>query len=342
LDISSLKLLVLGSDLLHLADYKLLLQRFGSGMRIINCYGVTEATIDSSCYEASEEDLPDTGYTPIGKPLNNVKMYVVNADLQLQAVGAIGELCIGGTGVARGYLNRPELSAERFVDNPFSPGERLYRTGDMARWLPDGNIDFLGRIDFQVKIRGYRIELGEIESGLLLHPSIEHAIVAVKEDSSGESFLCAYLVCSESTRPGDVREYLSQFMPEYMIPARYIFMDRLPLSQNGKVDRKALPEPEASAAASYEEPEHPVEVKLAEIWSQVLGAKRVGREDHFFELGGHSLKAMTLVSRIAKELQTNLPLREVFRFPTLRAMSDRIRASKRAEVYASISPAPNA
>ncbi|WP_189032798.1 non-ribosomal peptide synthetase, partial [Paenibacillus albidus] len=342
-DVSFMKLLILGADICQLSDFKKLLQRFGHLMRIINSYGVTEATIDSTYYEEKVEALPEIGYTPIGKPLPNVRMYVLNADLQLQPVGVVGELCIAGIGVARGYLNKPELTAEKFIASPVVRGERVYRTGDMARWLPDGNIDFLGRIDHQVKIRGFRIEMGEIESQLLLHPKIQQNVLVVKEDGAGDPFLCAYMVCTQDMTVADIKDYLSQYLPDYMIPSSYIFMKDLPFTPNGKVDRKALPEPEQPeySRKNYIAPQHPIEKRLAEIWGDVLDISRVGLLDNFFSLGGHSLKAMTLAARISKELQTKLSLRDIFKASTLNEMANLIRSSNES-ICASIERVPKA
>ena len=229
-------------------------------------------------------------------------------------VGVAGELYIGGAGVARGYLNRPDLTAERFLSEPFvdEPGARMYRTGDLGRYLPDGNIEFLGRNDFQVKIRGFRIELGEIEARLMEHPAVREAVVIAREDTPGDKRLVAYYTAAsgEGERAGEqrqdavdiegLRSHLSASLPDYMIPAAYVRLESLPLTANGKLDRRALPAPEADAYSTrgYEPPQGEVEVKLAAIWAEVLKLDRIGRHDNFFALGGHSLLAIQLQSRI--------------------------------------------
>ncbi len=221
--------------------------------------------------------------------------------MQPVPVGVAGELYIGGVGVGRGYLGRPGLTAEKFVPDPFArPGERFYRTGDRVRWLPDGNLEFLGRIDFQVKVRGYRIELGEIEERLKDHPAVRHAAVLVREDKPGDTRLVAYWVGDGPVEIESLRAHLGERLPAYMVPAAYVRLEQLPLGRTGKLDRKALPAPEADAYSSrdYEPPVGEVEEALAEIWAEVLGIERVGRWDNFFELGGHSLLAVTLLDRM--------------------------------------------
>jgi hypothetical protein len=214
-------------------------------------------------------------------------------------VGVPGELYVGGAGVARGYLNRPELTAERFVEDPFAPG-RLYRTGDRVRWMADGTLEYLGRLDEQVKIRGFRIELGEIEAALRQAPGVRDCTVVVREDEIGDRRLVAYVVGDAEAQM--LRDRLRQSLPEYMVPAAFVALERLPLTANGKLDRKALPAPEGDAYArrSYEAPLGEVEAALAEIWGEVLGVERVGRWDHFFELGGHSLLAIKLIGRMRR------------------------------------------
>ncbi|WP_281944517.1 AMP-binding enzyme, partial [Paenibacillus tyrfis] len=205
---------------------------------------------------------------------------------RLQPIGVEGELYIAGEGLARGYLNRPELTAERFVDNPFAPGERMYRTGDLAKWLPDGSIEYLGRIDHQVKIRGYRIELGEVEAQLLKTASVREAVVTVREDEGGRKELCAYFVADRELTVRELRGALSQELPDYMIPSHFVQLEKMPLTPNGKLDHKALPAPEGSAAAreEYVAPRSEAEKTLAAVWQAVLGAERIGVKDHFFEL----------------------------------------------------------
>ncbi|MGM1050723.1 MAG: non-ribosomal peptide synthetase, partial [Bacillota bacterium] len=282
-------------------------------VKLENLYGPTEAAVYVSRY-AAVSDEPNLS-VPIGKPISNTLLYVLNKNGNSQPIGIPGELCISGAGVARGYLNRPELAAEKFVPNPFIQGERMYRTGDLARWLPDGNIEFMGRIDDQVKIRGFRIELGEIESRVLELESIKEAVVTAREDESGDKYLCAYIVSEEEIPTSRLRSLLSENLPDYMIPSYLVRLERLPLTPNGKVDRKALPESEDGASTEYVAPRNATEEVLTRIWSEVLGREEVGIYDNFFELGGHSLKGTMLVSRIHKKLNVEIPLKELFKVP---------------------------
>ncbi|MEK3918735.1 amino acid adenylation domain-containing protein [Paenibacillus sp. FSL K6-2393] len=336
LDISGMELLITSSDSCSVADYRTLQERFGSLFRIINAYGVTEAAIDSSFYDELLAKLPQTGHVPIGKAWLNAKFYIVDAHLNPVPVGVLGELVIGGVGVARGYLNRPELTEEKFVDSPFTAGERMYRTGDLARWMEDGNVDFIGRIDNQAKIRGYRIETGEIESQLLRVEGVREAVVLVRSDANGQKALCAYYTPDTSAEllVNDLRSALAQDLPGYMIPSYFVELERLPLTPNGKMDRKALPAPEGEAGSGteYVAPRNELEMKLAVIWQEVLGlVKEIGVYDNFFDIGGHSLRATTLAGKVFKELNVNLPLRDVFRHSTIAAMADAIARMERRE-----------
>jgi tyrocidine synthetase-3 len=332
-----LRIVIVGSDRVPVSDFNRLAARYGSTLRFLNSYGVTEGCIDSSFYEAESNGVEARGSVPIGTPLPNITMYVVDAGLRVQPIGVPGELCIGGAGVSRGYLNRPELTAEKFVPNPFKAGERMYRTGDLARWLPDGNLEYLGRIDQQVKIRGYRIELGEIEATLLAQEQVQEAVVIARQDEQGEPYLCAYVVVEGEVDVVELRRYAGQTLPNYMLPSFIVQLERLPLTANGKLDRNALPEPEGAGLAVYVAPRTMLETKLAEMWTRVLDVERVGVQDHFFELGGHSLKAATLVSHLHKELGVDLPLRSVFEAPILSEMAQRIGAVKQT-VYTAIEP----
>ncbi|ADM71968.2 non-ribosomal peptide synthetase [Paenibacillus polymyxa] len=336
LDMSWMELLITSSDSCSVADYRTLQERFGSLFRIINAYGVTEAAIDSSFYDEELAKLPQTGHVPIGKAWLNAKFYIVDAHLNPVPVGVLGELVIGGVGVARGYLNRPELTGEKFVDSPFAAGERLYRTGDLARWMEDGNVDFIGRIDNQAKIRGYRIETGEIESQLLQVEGVREAVVLVRSDANGQKALCAYYTPDTGAElaVNDLRGALAQELPGYMIPSYFVEMERLPLTPNGKIDRKALPAPEGEAGSGteYVAPRNELETKLTAIWQEVLGlAKEIGVHDNFFDIGGHSLRATTLAGKVFKELNVNLPLRDVFRHSTIAAMAEAIARMERRE-----------
>ncbi|MGG4217922.1 amino acid adenylation domain-containing protein [Paenibacillus jamilae] len=272
-------------------------------VKLINLYGPTEATVDVSFFDC--EPMEEHSVIPIGKPIDNIHLYVVQEGTErLQPIGVVGELCISGIGVARGYLNRPELTREKFATNPFNNGaedyKRMYRTGDLARWMTDGNIEYLGRIDQQVKVRGYRIELGEIEAQLLSIDEIQAAVVIARENKDGYKDLCAYFVASEPLSPLDIQNALKQKLPFYMIPAYMVPMQELPLTANGKTDRKALPEPDRhdSLQTDYVAPRTDVERALVEVWQDVLGCDPVGIRDHFFLLGGDSIKAVQVASRL--------------------------------------------
>ncbi|WP_163997845.1 non-ribosomal peptide synthetase, partial [Pyxidicoccus caerfyrddinensis] len=307
-------------------------QRLAPRVRLVNEYGPTETVVGCSIYDLNEGGVVN-GIVPIGRPIANTALYVLDAQLQPVPVGVIGELFIGGQGVARGYLRRPELTAERFIPDAFSttPGARMYRTGDRARFLADGNLDFLGRRDGQVKLRGFRIELGEIEAALRAHPNVADAVAVVREDGAAGPRLVAYVVPSaEAVDVRALRESLSQRLPEFMVPSAFAVLQALPLTPNGKVDRKALPAPDSAqpAASGYLAPRTPTETLLADLWAQLLGVPRVGANDNFFELGGHSLLATQVVSRLRSALQVELPLRTLFEAPTVAGLSVRIDASR--------------
>jgi natural product biosynthesis luciferase-like monooxygenase protein len=291
---------------------------------ILNMYGPTETTVWSSTY-ALEKIEPNVS---IGRPIANTQFYILDKNLQPVPVGIAGELMIGGNGVARGYLNRPDLTAERFIRNAFSHQSeaRLYRTGDLARYLPDGNVEFIGRIDLQVKIRGHRIELAEIEAQLNQHAGVRENIVLAREDVPGDKRLVAYVVTRDGQRPkpGELRDYLAERLPDYMVPAGFVFLDSFPQTPNKKIDRKMLPRPEPDQPASesaFEPPKTEVEKRLARIWAEVLGVGRIGRNDHFFDLGGHSLLAVGLANRVEKVFGTHLPLTSLYRAPTVEKMA---------------------
>jgi amino acid adenylation domain-containing protein len=291
-----------------------------------NGYGPTETTIYSTLYRV----LPDEKAlaVPIGRPIANTEIYILDPRKQPVPIGVPGDLFISGDGVARGYLHQPELTADKFIPDPFAaaPDKRMYHTGDRASFRPDGNIDFLGRSDFQVKIRGYRVELGEIEAVLAGHPLIKQAVVTLREDSPGEKRLAAYVVLSDSRgiTPQQLREHVRSKLPEYMVPGIYIFLPSLPLTPNGKIDRKALPRPDKDAAVArerFEPPASALEQTLAGLWSETLGVARVGRQDNFFDLGGHSLLAAKLFTKIERSLGQRLPLATLFRAPTLEQLA---------------------
>jgi len=277
-------------------------------------------------------DPDDVGESvPIGHPIANTQVYILDRYLQPIPIGGPGELYIGGHGVARGYHNRPDLTADSFIPNPFSdePGARLYKTGDLARYLPDGNIEFLRRIDHQVKIRGFRIESGEIEAVLRQHSMVRETVVVAREDGRGDKSLAAYVVPvrGESPTISDLRGFLRQRLPDYMVPSAFVMLDELPLTPNGKVDRRALPPPDQirlDLEQAFVAPRTPVEETLASIWAQVLDIERIGVYDDFFDLGGHSLLATQFVSRVRQEFKVELPLVRLFESPTIAGLADHI------------------
>ncbi|NOQ27229.1 MAG: amino acid adenylation domain-containing protein, partial [Bacteroidales bacterium] len=294
----------------------------GNKTKIVNTYGPTEATdICSSFIIDSPLDYLEE-IIPIGKPIYNVQILILDKNYTLVPIGMSGELCISGAGLGLGYVNKPELTSDKFIDHPYKEGERLYRTGDLVRWLADGNIEFLGRIDHQVKIRGFRIEIGEIEHILLKHENIKESIVLAL-DNNGEKYLCAYIVKERELNQEELRIYLSGLLPDYMIPSYIVELDSIPLTPNRKVDRKALPAPEIKAGRAYVAPNTLIETKLVKIWSEVLNvdSKEISTNVSFFELGGHSLKATVLVSRIHKELDVRLELREIFESQTIKSQA---------------------
>ncbi|MBL1210547.1 thioesterase domain-containing protein [Geminocystis sp. GBBB08] len=258
----------------------------------------------------------------IGRPISNTQIYILDNYLQPLPVGIIGEIYIGGVGVARGYLNLPELTAEKFIPNPFGEG-KLYKTGDLARYLPDGNIDFIGRVDNQVKIRGFRIELAEIEIILHRHPDIKECLVIVKENSDGDKYLSAYIITKKEISIAEIREFLLTKLPNYMIPNSFVFLDKFPLTPNGKMDHKALPEPYFSTSFQHQylPPQNEREFQLTQIWENVLQIHPIGIKDNFFDLGGHSLLAVRLVSEIETIYQKKLPLATLFQAPTIEQLA---------------------
>ncbi|NPD24476.1 non-ribosomal peptide synthetase, partial [Corallococcus exiguus] len=321
-----------GGDVLPSQRVREHLKHLPEGAVLVNGYGPTENTTFSATH-ALTRDTDLTTSVPIGKPIGNSTAYVLDEHGDVAGVGVPGELYVGGEGLAWGYLNRTDLTAERFVPNAFStePGSRLYRTGDKARWKEDGTLEFLGRTDFQVKVRGFRIELGEVEAALLQHPDVAEA-VAVVRDVGGDKRLVAWLVAKpgQNIDPKAVEAELRQRLPEYMVPSAMGVLDALPLTANGKVDRKALPEVEAAASEhEYAAPRTESEQRLAAIWAEVLRVPRVGVRDNFFALGGHSLLATQVVSRIRKELGAELPLRTLFEAPTLEALARRLETAER-------------
>ncbi|MCT8354698.1 condensation domain-containing protein, partial [Photorhabdus kayaii] len=292
-----------------------------------NLYGPTEAAIDVTSWLCVPNKY--VSLVPIGRPISNTQIYILDDYNQPVPIGVAGELHIGGAGVARGYLNRPELTAERFIADPFSdePAARLYKTGDLGRWLPDGNIEYLGRNDFQVKIRGFRIELGEIEARLAACDGVREAVVVAREDAPGDKRLVAYLVpqAGMGLDAATLRAELSTSLADYMLPGAFVGLEALPLTPNGKLDRQALPAPDQRAVVTrqYEAPQGKLEQQLAQIWQDLLGVERIGRHDNFFELGGHSLLIVSVIERL-RLMNLHLDVGTVFAEPTLMAMAARV------------------
>ncbi len=335
---SALRTLLTGGDKLHYYPPHSL------PFELVNNYGPTEDTVVTTSGVITPQQKGDTAPS-IGRPIANTQVYLLDTHLQPVPIGVPGELHVGGAGLARGYLNRLDLTAERFIADPFSrePGALLYRTGDLARYLPDGAIEFLGRIDHQVKIRGFRIELGEIEMVLGEYPAVREAIVLAREDEPEDKRLVAYVVPDEEHPPsaGELHAFLQQKLPAYMVPSAFVMLDALPLTPNGKVDRGALPLADGSHVEihrKYIAPRTPVEEMLCAIWSQVLGIERVGIYDNFFELGGHSLLATQAISRVRKAFQVEVPLRDLFETATVAGLAERVDMARQAAAGLDVSP----
>ncbi|MEG4964628.1 amino acid adenylation domain-containing protein, partial [Microcoleus sp. K4-C2] len=340
---SSLRLIVCGGEAF---PTELAAQLLEWNIPLWNFYGPTEATVWTAIHPIKliESERP---YIPIGRPLPNTQLYILDANLQPVPVGVLGELYIGGAGLSRGYLKRPELNAEKFIPHPFAENrtafsliqnsssfilsEHIYKTGDLARYLPDGNIEFMGRSDHQVKIRGFRIELGEIEAAIGQHPALRETVVLVREDNPGDKRLVAYIVSNSALKTqdseliNDLRCYLKQKLPQYMMPSAFVLLESLPLTPNGKIDQRSLRAPEINRAefeSNFAEPRTPDEQLIAEIWAEVLGLERVGIHDNFFELGGHSLLATQAISRLREAFQVEVPLRSLFESPTVATVTE--------------------
>ncbi len=294
-------------------------------INLIDGYGPTENSVLSTTYTV-DENWTKYKAIPVGRPLPNSTVYILDKDNKLLPIGVTGELCVGGDGVARGYLNREDLNKEKFIENPYIKGERIYKTGDLARWLPDGNIDFLGRMDYQVKIRGYRIELGEIERELLKNEEIKETVVVDRKDENGDKYLCAFIVAVDEKKLdiNEVKEKLSNQIPSYMLPTYIVQLESMPLNQNRKIDRKALPEIDLSQVDTeyVAPPRNEMEEKICKIYSEILGIKKIGIKNNFFQMGGHSLKAIGVVSKLKKELQLKVEVSNIFNYPTVEELSN--------------------
>jgi tyrocidine synthetase-3 len=285
------------------------------GTRLVNLYGPTEATVDVSYYECDFSKENES--IPIGKPIDNIRLYIVDENVHLTPMGVVGELCIAGAGLARGYLNNADLTADKFINVFFNQKERLYRTGDLACWLPDGTVKFLGRIDDQIKIRGYRIELGEIENHLLLHKSVKEAVVTL----SVEKYLVAHYVADSELDKEELKRHLYQMLPEYMVPQHYVYLTEMPLTSNGKLDRKTLSKAEVLIQSEYVAPRNELEQKMTKVWAEVLGLETIGITDDYFSLGGDSIKAIKLIYEINEQLGCNLKLASLYTHKTVESIT---------------------
>jgi thioesterase domain-containing protein/acyl carrier protein len=327
---TALKTVLSGGEALPRPLAESLLQR---GLTVWNLYGPTETTIYSTSFRVASGQ----GRISIGRPIANTEVYILDESRRPVAQGELGELCIGGIGVASGYLNRPDLTAERFIPNPFGdePGARLYRTGDLARFLPDGNLEYLGRADHQVKVRGHRIELGEIESRLLLHPSVRAAVVVPREDSYGELRLIAYLVAGDNDPSvEDLCSFLKQALPQYMVPATFVLVDELPLTPSGKIDRKALPAPENArivTTRAFSPPRTPVELRLKQLWEELLEVRPIGVTDNFFHLGGDSVVATRMFVRIEELFGKRFPVSELVDRETIEELANLLTSDSQSQ-----------
>jgi aspartate racemase len=336
-DLQPLRQLIAGGDVLSVPHVQKVLSNLPN-CQLINGYGPTENTTFTCYYPIVKIDTLLTSI-PIGRPISNTQVYILDLYLQPVPIGIPGQLYIGGDGLARGYLDRPQLTAEKFIPNPFATG-KLYKTGDLARYLPDGNIEFLGRLDSQVKIRGFRIELGEIEAQLAQHPSVREVTVIDREDRPGEKSLVAYLVCPQAQPTArELRTFLQSRLPDYLIPSAFVTISSLPLTPNGKIDRRALPAPEferAESPATRVAPRNELELQLTEIWERVLGVRSIGIRDNFFELGGHSLIAVRLFAEIEQTWGQNLPLATLFQKQTIAELADVLRQKEWSAPWSSL------
>ena len=336
---ATLRQLMFGGEAVDVGAVKQIIAH-GPPERLVHVYGPTESTTFATAHLI--ESVPTDATTiPIGRAISNTQTFILDTNLNPVPVGVPGDLYLGGDGLARGYLNQAELTSEKFVANPWKAGDRMYKTGDVARYRPDGNIEFVGRKDHQVKIRGFRIELGEIEAALAEHPFVAECVVNVVEGEYGDKRLISYFVSAvmDQAHANDLRDFMRNKLPEYMLPAAFVRLESLPLSPNGKIDRRALPLPETSEAAvtsHYVPPRDELELKLSKIWEKVLPVRPIGINDNFFELGGHSLLAVRMFSLIEKSFERNLPLATLFQAPTISALAEVMRAESWPEGWSSV------
>lgn len=340
----SLRLVIFGGEAVELQSLRPWFERHGDQVpQLVNMYGITETTVHVTYRPLAIADLSSTG-SAIGRPIPDLQVYVLDRYLQPVPIGVPGEMYVGGAGLARGYLNRPDLTPERFIPNPYSnkPGARLYKSGDLVRYLLNGDIEYLGRIDQQVKIRGFRIELAEIEAILSQYPAVQASVVVLREDEPENKRLVAYTVPQpeQLLTINELRHFLKEKLPNYMMPSAFVILEALPLTPNGKIDRRALPAPETARAdlASFVAPRTPVEEIMTRLWEQVLSLQQVGIHDNFFELGGHSLLGTQMISRLREAFQVELPLHCLFESPTVAGLAERIETACRAKQGLQIPP----
>jgi amino acid adenylation domain-containing protein len=344
-----LRYVIFGGEALEFRTLRPWIERNGAAQpRLINMYGITETTVHVTYRCLTREEIEAERGSVIGVPIPDLRVYVLNRHMQPVPIGVCGELCVAGRGVARGYLHRPELTGQRFVPDPFDPVEerRIYKSGDLGRRRADGELEYVGRNDEQIKIRGYRIELGEIEVQLAALVGVREAVVVARQEGAAEKRLVAYVVASEATAVLEVktlRSALKAVLPEYMVPSAFVLLDRLPLTANGKLDRRSLPAPEPGSYASreYDAPQGEIETRLARIWSELLTIERIGREDDFFALGGHSISGMQLIARIGAWLSIEVPMKLLFQSPTLRELAAELAQLRHTRVLAAIADSAN-
>ncbi|MEA5601255.1 amino acid adenylation domain-containing protein [Nostoc sp. UHCC 0252] len=329
--LSEIKQLMFGGESVSVPHVRRALELL-PGTQILHGYGPCECTVITSCYTIPKQIAENIYSIPIGKPIGDRTVYILDENLHRVPIGVPGELYVGGASVARGYLNQPILTREKFIANPFIEGDTLYKTGDLVRRLPDGNLEFIGRIDTQVKIRGFRIELAEIEAILIQHPDIKQLVVIAREDEPGNKYLVAYLVTKDhQVSPSTLRNFLKTKLPDYMIPSTFVFLEVFPLTPNGKINRRALPTPDTSQRSvevDFVAPSTATEQELAMIWAEILRLKQIGIHDNFFELGGHSLLATQVISRLREAFSLDFPLRYLFENPTIAELSQKVIAQQ--------------
>jgi acyl-coenzyme A synthetase/AMP-(fatty) acid ligase/acyl carrier protein len=332
--VKSLRHIVAGGDKLNTEIVNSFYAKIGTGTatNLYNAYGPTENTNDSAIFKLdgyiTEKNIP------IGKPVENAEIYILDNHGRLLPLGLTGEICVAGSGLAAGYLKKPELTAEKFVPHPFKEGERMYRTGDLGYWLPDGNVTFSGRIDNQVKIRGYRIEPGEIEAAILQSGYVENTVVLIKEDAETRKYLVAYVIPAQGYQQSTLYSYLKAQLPDYMLPGMIIEMERFPVNINGKLDVKALPAPDERLQATneYLAPTNETEEKLVAIWQQLLGLSRIGIQNNFFQIGGDSLTVLKLRQRIEEELNIEINVVDLFTYTTVQEFATYISQNQQGGV----------